>query len=85
MGLLARLSNWREAAHSLVAVLGALAASGALVVGLLAAFGVHGLDVQVAQFAGICGAAAVLISKGVDSLNNAVTMGYTAPDPNAKP
>jgi len=73
MTALELLSTLREAAHSLIAVLGAIAASGALILFLLSTLGVHGVNGQVTTITGICGTAAVLLSKFIDSLNNAIT------------
>ena len=66
-------STAREVAHALVAILGSAAASAGLIVTLLESVGVHVTAAQVAQQAGAAGMAAVLISKAIDSANNAIT------------
>jgi hypothetical protein len=86
--MLDKLSNLREAAHALVAVLGVLATSGGVIVSLLASLGVTGLDVQVGQFTAVCGALTVLLSKLIDSANDAYVSGAVAkasPPPDEPP
>jgi hypothetical protein len=66
-------SQLREWSHAAVAVLGILAASTALIVTVLALFGVHVTEADVAQKLGGVGALVTLLSKAVDSWNNAQT------------
>lgn len=71
--MLAVFSKAREVAHAAVAVLGALAGAQALVLTFLASFGVHISALDLSQKVGAAGAVLALLSKGIDSLNNAIT------------
>ena len=68
-------STAREISHAAIAIIGAASASVALIVSVLAFLGVHVTNEQAIQVLGVAGGIAVLISKGIDSLNNAVTTG----------
>ena len=72
-------STAREIAHAAIAVIGALSAASALIVTALDVCGVHITDAQLIQALGVAGGVAVLISKGIDSLNNAVTSTKAVP------
>lgn len=65
-------SDLREIAHASVAILGALAMASGLIVTVLSATGVHVTDEQVVQGLGAAGGVAVLISKLIDSANDAI-------------
>jgi hypothetical protein len=73
MNLNQALSAAREASHSLLAVLAALAGSQAVVVSALSSLGVTVSAADVSLKLGAVGALALAVSKGIDSLNNAAT------------
>lgn len=67
------LSDAREAAHSLLAIVGVAAGSAGAIASGLDAFGLHVGSPDVAHVAFIAGLAVTAASKGIDSLNNALT------------
>lgn len=70
--LLSILSAAREASHSALAVIGAAAGAQAVIVNLLAVLGVHVSAMQASNAVGVAGAVVLAVSKGIDSLNNAI-------------
>jgi TRAP-type mannitol/chloroaromatic compound transport system permease large subunit len=73
MNLNQALSAAREASHSLLAVLAAVAGSQAVVVAALGDFGVHISAADVSLKLGAVGAVVLAASKAIDSWNNAAT------------
>ena len=71
------LSAAREASHSLLAILAAIATSSAAIATVAAELGVHVTALDVSQKAGAVGAVVLAISKGIDSLNNAKVVAAT--------
>ena len=72
-------STLREWAHAGVAIIGALAFFSGGIVTFLNAVGVHVTDVQAAQWVAGIGALVAVISKGIDSANNALGSTPSAP------
>ena len=67
------LHDAREAAHSLLAIVGVAAGSAGAIATGLSCFGLHVGSPDVAHFAFLVGGGLVAASKGIDSLNNALT------------
>jgi hypothetical protein len=63
----------REVAHNVIAVVGVIAGAQALIVAFLAQLGLSSHAAQASYVIGGAGAAAVLLSKLIDSVNNALT------------
>jgi hypothetical protein len=72
-GLTGLFSTAREWAHAAVAIIGLLTAGVAGVVTTINSFGIHITDLQAIQGLGIAGGIATLVSKLIDSANNAFT------------
>ena len=72
-------STLREWSHAAIAIIGVLTAGVAGVVTTINSFGVHITDLQAVQGLGVAGGIATLISKLVDSANNAVTTPSSTP------
>jgi hypothetical protein len=72
-GVTKLFSTLREWAHAAVAIIGLLTAGVAGVVTTVNSFGIHITDLQAIQGLGIAGGIATLISKLIDSANNAFT------------
>ncbi len=75
----AAFSKAREISHSAVAVVGTIAGFQALIVAFLVQVGVSDPSAKISFIIGGAGSAVALLSKGVDSLNNAVVTGKVTP------
>jgi hypothetical protein len=66
------LSTAREMAHSLLAVIAAVAGAQGVLLSIVASFGVHISALSASQGIAVAGGAALAISKAIDSINNAI-------------
>lgn len=72
-GVLGILKRAKEAAHDAIAVIGGLTAAVGAVTLALDSLHINVTSAQVSAWLALAGGAAALLSKGIDSLNDALT------------